>query len=104
MNSTVTLHVSRAEANCGESVVLDQHKKYWYCALCIPVVLKLVRAVTQIKVAIVLLPSISQWLLIIQSNIVVLVRHYLPKNRILPPEGNLPPVWEIGVYEGRKKC
>jgi len=29
-----------------------------------------------------------------QNNNVVLVLRYPPKNRILPPRDNLPPVWE----------
>ena len=38
--------------------------------------------------------NISHWSLIIQNNIVVLVLRYPPKNRILPPGGNWPPVWK----------
>jgi len=38
--------------------------------------------------------NISQWLLIVQNNIAVLLLCYLPKNRILPLGGNLLQVWE----------
>ena len=40
-----------------------------------------------------------QWSLIIQNNIVVLFPRYPQKNRILPPRGNLPPVWNHCVRE-----
>jgi len=37
--------------------------------------------------------SFLQWLLIIQNNMVLVLR-YSPKNHILPQGDNLPPVWE----------
>jgi len=40
-----------------------------------------------------------QWSLIIQNNIVVLFPRYPQKNRILPPRGNFPPVWNHCVRE-----
>ena len=59
------------------------------------VVPKLIRAFTQIKV--VIMSYYPQYFTVIAHNaekIVVLVPRYPPKNRILPPGGNLPTVWE----------